>query len=258
MRATPRWSFGRVVSSEFTKLRTLRSTLVIAIVMVGISAGFAALLAATWGEIPAVASSEGAYASATGSSVSFAQLVIGVLAVLIVSNEYTTNMIQSTFAASPKRAPVLAAKLVVAVVTTVLLSLVSSLVSFALVSLIFGGRGVTASLLDTKVMGSLIGSALYLVTVALFSTAVASIVRNSAAGIAIMTGVFFVIPVVGELLAFGTVHPSDYFLGYAAQSVSSSLWQEGVPHVGLNVLLTMVWLIAPTVVALALIKKRDA
>ena len=42
--------------------------------------------------------------------VSLAQLAIGVLGVLIISGEYSTGMIRSTFMAVPKRLPVLWAK----------------------------------------------------------------------------------------------------------------------------------------------------
>ena len=56
--------------------------------------------------------------SATLQGYYLGQLLIGALGVLFVTGEYSTGMIRSTFAAVPKRLPVLWAKLVVFVAVT--------------------------------------------------------------------------------------------------------------------------------------------
>jgi ABC-2 type transport system permease protein len=257
--STPRWSFGNVVASEFTKLLTLRSTVVISFVMIAISVGFAALVAGTIqrDEVGAAADST-LTASVVGSSISFAQLVIAVLSVLIVSNEYTTNMIQSTLLATPKRLPVLAAKLIVAGATGVVLSIVSSVISYLVTAPILAGIDVSAPLTDPKVLGSIGGTALYVLIVAVFSAAAASIVRTSAAGIAIAAGVFFVLPLVSQLINFGDFHPAEYMLGFAAQNISASFWQSGVTELAQAFVVAAVWIGVPVAAAFALLKKRDA
>ena len=58
------------------------------------------------------------------------QLLIGALGVLFVSGEYSTGMIRSTFAAVPKRLPVLWAKLIVFVAVTAVAMIGISLVAF--------------------------------------------------------------------------------------------------------------------------------
>ncbi len=60
----------------------------------------------------------------------FAQLVLGVLAVLLISGEYGTGMIRSSMATVPKRLPVLWAKLAVYVAVVFPLTLVSSFAAF--------------------------------------------------------------------------------------------------------------------------------
>lgn len=257
---TTRWSFGGVVSSEFTKLITLRSTFVISLVMIVISVTFSALVASTYGSAEAVGRpASGATSSSVGASVSFAQLIIGVLAVVLVTNEYSTNMIQTTLAATPRRFPVLAAKLVVATVVTLILSLVSSLLGYAVAAPILSRTDLLASLSDAIVVGSIAASALYLVFVAWFAVTTASILRNSAAGIAVVAGIFFVLPIVLSLVPLGDVHLDDYILGSSGQVVSRSIWDADFgDDFALNLGLTIAWLVAPAVAAFGLLAKRDA
>ena len=59
-----------------------------------------------------------------------AQLAIGVLGVLIVTNEYATGMIRNTFAAVPQRSAVLAAKLVVFSAVALVVATLTSFVAF--------------------------------------------------------------------------------------------------------------------------------
>ena len=258
LRTPPRWSFGNVVASEFTKILTLRSTLVISVAMVLVSVGMSTLVAGTWGDIEPGHASGPIFASAVGSSVSFAQLLIGVFAVLIVSNEYGTNMIQSTLLATPRRLPVLAAKMIVAGATGIVLSVVSTVGSFAAVTPIFGAQDVSAPLTDPDVVGSIGGSALYVLIVAVFSTAAASIIRNSAAGIAVVAGVFFVLPIVSAVVRVDGFAPGNFLLGNAAQTATTALCQKGVPDAGLSLLVIAVWLVVPAIAAFVLLKKRDA
>ncbi len=68
--------------------------------------------------------------SATLQGYYLGQLLIGALGVLFVSGEYSTGMIRSTFAAVPKRLPVLWAKLLVFFVVTAVAMIVISLVAF--------------------------------------------------------------------------------------------------------------------------------
>lgn len=258
-REKPRWSFGNVVASEFLKLLTLRSTFTIAAVMIVVSVGFTALVASTYGDITGGATAgQAAYASSIASSASFAQLVIGVLSVLIVSTEYSTNMAQSTFAASPRRWAVLAAKMTVAGAVTIVLSLVSSILGYLATALVLDNQGSQVALGDAEVLGAIGGTAFYLIVVALFSTAVASLLRHSAAGIAAMAGVFFVVAIVFQAVAFGDFHPGDYFLGSAAQAVSGAFWRDDVPGVGRSAVIVAIWLVVPAVMAFLFLKKRDA
>ena len=95
---------ARVIRSEWAKLRGLRSTwysaLVTVVLIVGVGAGFAA------GKPYRVSA---AHPAVTAVSVSLfgiliAQLVIGVLGVLVFSGEYGTGMIRASLAVVPIKA----------------------------------------------------------------------------------------------------------------------------------------------------------
>src|SRR5664279_5518534 len=105
------------VRSEWTKFFSVRSTMWALISTFVFTVGFAALI--SWG----VSTSYGqmsvqdrASFDATGTSLvglTFSQLVIAVLGVLMISTEYSTGGIRGTFTAVPRRLRVLLAKAIV-------------------------------------------------------------------------------------------------------------------------------------------------
>jgi ABC-2 type transport system permease protein len=134
-------SFFRVLNSEFIKFRTLTSTLILLACTLLVMVGFGALTG--WGtgafaeeatrdpEAAAAMAAQGGDLAITvpTSGIAFAQLILGSLAVLLMSSEFTTGMARSTFAAVPKRLPAFVAKLVVVVLASFLLTAVSSLLA---------------------------------------------------------------------------------------------------------------------------------
>ena len=101
-------ALGDALAAEWTKARTLASTgwlLLAAVVLtVAVSAAVAAAVTCPAGncaEDPAKISLTGIY---------LGQAVVAILAVLMISSEYSTGMIRLTLAAMPRRTTVLAAK----------------------------------------------------------------------------------------------------------------------------------------------------
>src|SRR6201993_4522636 len=140
---------ARVLLSEFTKFRSLRSTvytlLTAVALMIGIGALFSAVTASQYHTFSAV--DKAAFNPVTTSliGVSFAVVAFGVLGVLLMSGEYSTGMIRSSLTAVPRRLPVLWAKLAVFAAVIFSVSLVTSLVSFFLGQALLDGQhiGVT-------------------------------------------------------------------------------------------------------------------
>jgi ABC-type transport system involved in multi-copper enzyme maturation permease subunit len=163
--------------------------------------------------------------------VSFAQLAFGVLGVLIISGEYSTGMIRSTFAAVPKRLPVLWAKTGVFGLVTLVLSVPSTLIAFfAAQSILRGhslnGHDIALSFSDPGVARAVIGGALYLTVSGLFGLGLGAILRNTAAGISAFAAILFVLPPLMGVL------PSSWnnaISPYLPSNAGSAIMQTGTP-----------------------------
>jgi len=109
----PTVSLGGVLRSEWVKLRSLRSTLTTlgaaGLIMLVVGLTFAAVTAGLISGGDGNGPSEFANnpAGATLQGTLFAQLVIGVLGVMLITSEYATGTIRNTLAVVPKRLPVL-------------------------------------------------------------------------------------------------------------------------------------------------------
>ncbi len=191
---------ARVVLSEWTKFRSLRSTVYTLLAAVVLMIGLGALLSAV-----AAGQPNGLDAGATAISTSltgmfFAQLSIGVLGVLLITGEYGTGMIRASLAVVPARLPVLWAKLAVCAGAVFLTMLVSSLTAFTLGQALLSRKHLNASLSDPGALRSIVGAALYLTVAAITALALGALLRNTAAAISTFVAVFFVIPLLAPLL----------------------------------------------------------
>ena len=177
-----------MIRSEWTKLWSLRSTrwtLLVAIVgMAGLGPLVAAVQMNRWFHMSpddrlhfnAINTGLGGY--------HFAQLAIGVLGVLVLTGEYSTGQIRSTFMAVPKRLPVLWAKAGTFAAVTFVLMLISGLVAFLFSQSILTQHHVQTSLGHAPALRALVGAALYLAVLGVLALSLGAIVRNTAGGIA--------------------------------------------------------------------------
>jgi ABC-2 type transport system permease protein len=187
-----------VFLSEWTKLRSVRSTkwsLAVAFVFtIGLPALVAAIVSHHW---PSTSPQDRADFNPLDISlvgVQLAQLAIGVLGVLVITAEYSTGMIRASVTAVPKRLPVLWGKAVVYGVVTLALMIPAVLIAFFVSQAILSGRGIDTTLGAAGVPRVVLGAALYLTVVGLFGLGLGAIVRNTAGGIATFAGIMFVLP----------------------------------------------------------------
>jgi len=197
--ATGRVRFYRVLLSEWTKLRSVRSTkwslaagflLTIAFPII-----FAFVTRSHWNSMSPDERASRHPLDIALAGVNVAQLAIAVLGVLLISAEYSTGSIRSTFTAVPKRLPVLWAKLIDYAVLSFMLMVPAVLVSFfASQAIVDSIHHLRISFTQAGVARSVIGGALYVTLVGIFALAIGAIVRNTAGGIAAFAGIFFVLP----------------------------------------------------------------
>jgi ABC-2 type transport system permease protein len=215
---------ARVLLSEFTKFRTVRSTvwtlLVAVVLMIGISALFSAVTASQYHTFSPADRATFNPVSISLSGMMFAVVAFGVLGVLMISGEYSTGMIRSSLTAVPRRLPVLWGKLAVFAGVIFSISLVASFICFFLGQALLNSHHLGVSVAAPGALRSIIGAALYGTVAGMIGVALGALFRNTAAGIATFAGVFFVIPpLTGLLPASISDHLSQYLPSYAGDAV---------------------------------------
>ncbi|WP_217140198.1 ABC transporter permease subunit [Streptomyces sp. AC627_RSS907] len=190
---------GHALASEWTKIKSVRSTIwtlgvfVLLVVGIGLLAGLV------------VASSSSGLAGETALSLGFFGLLLGsmcviTLGVLTTASEYGTGMIRTTMTACPSRSRVLAAKAIVFFLVAFVVTLVSvTLVALLHVALL-EDKG-AADPTGSEWLKATVGVSLYIALLGLLSLAVGSVIRHSAGAITIMIGVLLA-PLVIALFMF--------------------------------------------------------
>jgi ABC-2 type transport system permease protein len=200
-----RAGLGGTLRSEFTKIRSVRSTywtlLVLLVVSVGIGAAITAGTAANWSRMSpsSQASFDPTQASVAGLFY-LGQLVIVVLGAMTLTAEYSTGMIRTSLTAMPRRSVVYAAKAIVFAVVALVVTFVAAFISFFLGQALLSSTHDTATLSQPNVLRAVVGSALYVTMCGLFAFAAGAILRHTAGAITSVIGVLFVIPILVHLL----------------------------------------------------------
>lgn len=195
----------RVALSEWTKLRSLRSTrwslLAAVLLTIAFPILFAAVTSSHWGSMSPHERADRHPLDIALAGVNVSQLAIAVLGVLVITGEYSTGMIRASFIAVPKRLPVLWAKTAVFATAAFLLMLPSVLIAFFASQAILSRHQILQiSFSHPGVARSVIGGAVYLMLVGIFALGIGASIRNTAGGIATFAGIFFVIPPLMNIL----------------------------------------------------------
>ncbi|WP_405612179.1 ABC transporter permease [Streptomyces sp. NBC_01511] len=193
-----RATLGDAVASEWTKIRSVRSTMWTLGVMIVLMVGIGTL--AAWAVSLADAPLGGESALPLGFfGVLLGSICVITLGVLTIASEYGTGMIRTTLTACPSRGRVLAAKslvffLLVLTITTATAALVGG-IQIAVV----GGRAPGGG----EWLRATIGVGLFLALLGLLSLAVGALIRHSAGAITIMIGVVL-LPLVLAMFMFSS------------------------------------------------------
>jgi ABC-2 type transport system permease protein len=259
-------AFPRLLAMEWTKLRSVRSTvwslLAFVVLTLGLAALFTWLQISQWDKLDPdqqVTYRRDATGNILGSGFVLGQLAICVLGAMVITSEYSTGMIRASVLAAPKRTPMLAAKAVVFAVVTFVIGEIVSFGAFFIAAPIVRSK-VPVSLSDKGVLRALFGAGLYLMMLGLFALAIGALLRHTAAAI---TGVIAFVEVLAPLaqLLPGSVgkHVHAYLPTEAGHLVAQTVpgkkdlltaWQ------GFGVF--ALWTLVLLVVAGWMLKRRDA
>jgi ABC-2 type transport system permease protein len=256
-------TFGDALRSEWTKLRSVRSTFwaLTVTVLLGIALG-AAISAATAHGYARSSVSEKLSWDPTGVSltgIAIAQLGIAVLGVLCISSEYSSGMIRTSLIAVPKRGRVLAAKSLVFAVVTFVVGEVTSFAAFFAGQALISGHAPHAALGDSGVARAVVGAGLYLTALAVLSVAAGALLRHPAAAIACMMAVALVLPVIAQALPDSWRNPVTEFWPTQAGAQLTSVHHSAhtlQPWPGFGVMCLFVAIVYA--IAWTLLDRRDA
>lgn len=252
-------SLARTVHAEWTKLRTTPSTGWLAVAAVGVTVAVSVL--ATVSVDPALCPTEATCQEDPPRvalfGVRIGQALFLVLGVLAMGNEYGTRMIQTTLTAVPRRLTLVAAKLATVVAFTAIPAALAVAGSWAAWSAVNGWALLPR---DEPTWRAVAGSVLYLVLVALLGLGVGAIVRETAAGITIVTALLYFAPLMLTLIKnplwqWRIQRYAPMNAGLAVQATRDLAALPITPWLGLGVLAAYAG--AAVLLAAALVKWRD-
>jgi ABC-2 type transport system permease protein len=255
-----RVTLPRVIRSEWTKLRGLRSSWIVLGVTALILVGFGGLV----GWVQHRAGSPPTGSAAVGGAllgVDLLSLVVGVFGVLQMSGEYHSGLIRASLAAVPRRLPVLWAKAVVLVAATGPVMVAACLGALLANRAFLGADG--PSLADPVVLRAAFGAAAAAVAMGLLGLGLGALLRHTAAAITTLVTATLVIPALLPVVLPDPVgdRVPPYIITAAAQAMyavdgGKNPFKMLSPAAGAVV--TLVWVTAALVAAGALLHRRDA
>ena len=198
---TGRAGFGDALRSEFTKIKSTRSTYWTLLALIVVCVGIGALACAGTASHPqgvSPANFDATQQSLAGLYVG--QLVIAVLGALTITSEYSTGMIRTSLSVQPRRGVVFAAKAVVFAAVTLVIGLITSFASFFVGQAILSSHHLSATLGEPNVLRAVIGGALFLTACGMLAYGLGAVLRHTAAAITAAIGLLFVLTVLVNFL----------------------------------------------------------
>jgi hypothetical protein len=247
-----RAGFAGTLRSEFTKIRSVRSTywtlLALVLACIGIGALFSLgqdshvhhvltgglQVAGPGGAGPAVATAraKAAYlANARSHSVMISlfglligQLIIVVLGALTITSEYSTGMIRTSLTTMPRRGTVFAAKAVVFGTVALATGVIASFASFFIGQAILSAQHVNVTIGQPGVLRAVVGGGLFLTVCGLLSFGLGAVLRHTAGAITASIGLLFVLFILSGFLPGNWAVYVDKWIPFNA---GAGIWEQG-------------------------------
>ena len=208
---TRRAGFAGAFRSEWTKLMSLRSTVITLLSTMAVTIGISTAIA--WGASTQIRDFQtnhrvrGGFDPSTFDSVQtsmfgliFGQLVITVIGAMVITSEHSTGMIRTSLSAQPRRMVTLGAKLTVFTLVALVTGLISSFASYFIGQHFFATVGLNVGLSDPDVLRAVIGGGLFLTAAGLLAFGLGTILRHTAGAITAAVGILFVSMILFQFL----------------------------------------------------------
>ena len=198
--------------SEFTKLRSVRSTywalIVAAFLGIGLGALISGISAHHYASDPGLRLNWNA-ADRSLNSLAIAQLAFAILGVMVVTGEYSTGMIRTSLAAVPKRHRFLGAKVLVWAVVALVAGEIISFVTFLVGQALIHGHAPSTTLGGHDVLRAVVGAGLYLTLLGVLGSALGVLLRHAAAAIGSIVAILLVLPGIAAALPSSWSNPVE-------------------------------------------------
>ncbi|WP_159802160.1 hypothetical protein [Arthrobacter zhaoguopingii] len=210
-------SFVRALKSEWIKITSVPSTVILILITTVVMIGLAALLA--WqttvslgieGDPEMTAQMQGPSDAAPaglgipGSGLAFGQLLMASLAVVLVASEWGTGMIRSTLVVLPRRSLALLAKQSVMAGISFIVGAGSALIGYFVAQPILNSADLGFALSEEGALLHIVNTGLVLALVSIFAMSIGTLIRNTAGGVVTSIGVLLVLPILFTVFGMGT------------------------------------------------------
>lgn len=270
-------NFFRVLKSEWIKVTTIPSTMILLsitlVVMIGLSALFAWSMASSQASAESFTSSDpeiAAQLAATdygelalnspSAGIIFGQLLIASLAVVLIASEWGTGMIRSTMVAVPKRIPALLAKNLIIAAVAFVVGAGAALISYFVAQPFLAPESIDFPITTDGVLLSIINTGSVLALMAVIAMSIGTLLRNTAGGVVTAIGLLMVLPIIVQIFSglAEWIPDAARFLPSSAgeQMVAISIADDALNQ-WQGALVLGGWAFVLLVVSLVVTKKRD-
>lgn len=256
-------TFTDALRSEWTKIRSVPSTLwtllAAAVLGIGLGALFSALAANQYSKSTVKTRALWDPSSISDSGLALAQLAIGVLGIMVITSEYSTRAIRTSLAAVPRRGRFFGAKTVVIASIAFVTGEIMAFAAFFIGQALIAGHAPTASLGHGDVLRAVFGSGLYLCLIGLLGIGLGTVLRSAAGAISALVAILYVLPGLAAALPASIQHTVERFWPtQAGQQMTSVVRGANTlpPWAGLGVMSVFVTVVL--VVAFVRLDRRDA
>jgi ABC-2 type transport system permease protein len=252
-----------LLASEWTKIRSVRSTYLTMLAAAGIAVAGGVVSAdgrgAQWATMTTTQRAEFDPVSLSFDGFTFAQLAFGVLGVMAITSEYATGTIRTTFAAVPRRRAVLAAKCLVVGTLSLILGEALSFGTFLLAQAAMSRHRPGVSLQDPHVLRAVTAAGGYLCVLALLGLGIGAVLRHSAAAITVVFALVFLTPLLAEVASHEGGALAKWNLWAAANTLVTTIpLPADQPSLTLSYLICAIHVVVPLAAAMPLTTRRDA
>jgi ABC-2 type transport system permease protein len=223
----------RLLHAEWIKLRSVRSTYltmgIAALMALGLGALGTSSIAHNWATMNAADRAGFDAVSEAFNGGQLGQLAFGVLGVLLISSEYGTGTIRTTFTAAPGRLGVFTAKALLTGAVTFLAGEALAFTTFATGQYFLSSAHIDVALTAPGVLRAVFATGLFLCVLALVSLGLGGLLRHTAAGIAAMFALTFLAWPAARAMESWSYLPDHLLLANAADTLTRTTPITG-PH----------------------------